>query len=431
MTNSTVRLTLCGCVICCSALTRAELVPLGDEELSAMSGQAFITIDEPDPIVQDTTTYKYTRINLGMDIEAILTADELVLGKYQDERDITNSGADIDMRDLALGKYFDPHDYYQVNSQGDIVYGGDGYPKPDPSKFPVNPATGQQYEMSDAGAPMPFSIKDPYIEFAFKEEDGVQSIAGFRLGFGGASGAFTTDIASLSGNLDVIIEDTAQALGTQDPDGFFGILLKYVAPLLLGDSKLSTRAVLQQGPDDPNPGQKLDYRATHIGVEDGTNFRVDASDVGVLNWFLLKTSMDLFAPPDTGATTSCTSRNWLGSCTGGDIDLYTSDCQVAGIETCFPLNKYQTLDIGNGEEARGMFLGVQVEQLPWRSDVFIPADPSDPLTDGEYVEGIMNAGKGFYLNIPTGGINLDLKQAVNNGLPRHSTRYTDASLGLF
>jgi hypothetical protein len=424
-------LVLASCVIGCSDLVYAELTPLDDNELSDYSGQAFITIDEPDPVVQDTTTYKYTRINLGMDIEAILNVDELVLGRYDDERDITGAGADIDMRNVALGKYFNPHDYYEVNRRGDIVYGSDGLPKPDPSKFPINPETGRQFTYSDKGAPMPFAIRDPYIEFAFKEENGVQSIAGFRLGFGGAKGAFTTDIAALSGNLDVVIEDTAGALGSQDPDGFFGLLLKYVAPALLGDSKLSTRAILQQGPNDPNPGQALDYRATHIGVEDGTNFRVDASDVGALNWLLLKASVDLFAPPETGAQTECTSTGLFGTCTGGNIDLFTNGCDVAGIETCFPLSKYQTLDIGNGSEAEGMFLGVQVESLPWRTDVFVPADPNDPLTTGEYVKGIMSAGKGFYLNIPTGGINLDLKEAVNNGLPRHSTKYTDASLGLF
>ena len=78
-----------------------------------------------------------------------------------------------------------------------------------------------------------------------------------------------------------------------------------------------------------------------------------------------------------------------------------------------------------------MFLGAQTETLPWRTDVFVPFDPDNPLTTGEYVQGIMQAGKGFYLNIPTGGINLDLKEAVNNGLPRNTTRYTDASLGLF
>ena len=411
---------------------QAELMPLDDDFLSEYTGQAFITIDEPESVTQGSTTYKYTRINLGMDIETILNIDELVLGRYDDPRDVTNSGADIDMRDVALGKYFNPHDYYEVNRSGDIVYGRDGLPKPDPDKFPINPETGQQFTMSDAGAPMPFEINDPYIEFAFKEEGGVRSVAGFRLGFGGAKGAFTTDIASLSGNLDVTIQDDAQALASQDPDGFFGVLLKYLGPTLLGDSDVSARAILQQGPDDPNPGQALDYRATHIGIEDGTNFRVDASDVNGFNWFLLKAAIALFAPSDAQAEVQdCNRSGDPCSGSGGLIDLHTQGCDLIGIETCFPLSKYQTLDVGNGDRARGMFLGAQAEDLPWRTDVFVPVDPDNPLTEGEYVEGLMTAGKGFYLNIPTGGINLDLKEAVNNGLPRHATRYTDASLGLF
>lgn len=423
------------CIACCLSVfwlnAQAELMPLDDDSLSEYTGQAFITIDEPESVSQGSTTYKYTRINLGMDIETILNIDELVLGRYDDPRDVTNSGADIDMRDVALGKYFNPHDYYEVNRSGDIVYGRDGLPKPDPDKFPINPETGQQFTMPDSGAPMPFEINDPYIEFAFKEEGGVRSVAGFRLGFGGAKGAFTTDIASLSGNLDVTIQDDAQALASQDPDGFFGVLLKYLGPVLLGDSDVSARAILQQGPDDPNPGQALDYRATHIGIEDGTNFRVDASDVNGFNWFLLNVAVGLFAPSDAQAEITDCSDTDQCSGSGGLIDLHTQGCDLIGIETCFPLTKYQTLDVGNGDRARGMFLGAQTEDLPWRTDVFVPVDPDNPLTEGEYVEGLMTAGKGFYLNIPTGGINLDLKEAVNNGLPRHATRYTDASLGLF
>lgn len=411
--------------------SQAQMVPIEDEALSGYTGQAFITIDEPDPIVQDTTRYKYTRINLGMDIETILTQDEVKLGVYDDPRDITGTGVDIHMTDLGLGTYFNPHDYFQVDSNGDIVYGSDGLPKPDSSRFPINPKTGQQFTAADAGAPMPFQIKDPYVEFAFKEENGVQSLAGMRVGYGGAKGVMTSNMLSMTGNQDVIISDTAKALGTQNPEGFFGFLLKYVSPLLLGDSTLATRAVLQQGPNDPNPGQKLDYRATHIGVEDGYKFVTKAQDVGVFNWFLLKTSMDLFAPPETGAETVCTTRNSLGSCTGGDINLYTNGCELVGMDTCFPLTKYQSIDVGNGDFARGMFLGIQAEDVPWRTDVFVSDNITDPTVPGEYVEGVMTAAQGVYMNIPTGGIQLDLKEATTYGLPRQTTRYTDVSLGLF
>jgi hypothetical protein len=341
-----------------SSASLAELNPLSDEELSEYSGQAFITFDKPDSVVHMGEEFTYTRINFGLEIETILNIDELVLGRYEDDRDITGAGADIDMSNVALGKYFNPHDYYEVNRSGDIVYGSDGLPKPDPSKFPVNPETGRQFTENDAGALMPFKAENPYIEFAFKEVEGVQSIAGARLGFGGAQGTFSTDIRSLSGNLDVTIEDNAQALASQDPDGFFGALLKYLGPALLGDSKLSTRAILQQGPNDPSPGQALNYRAQHIGVEDGANFRVDAEDVGSLNWLLLDAAITLFAPNDAQASTTCTDRNWLGACSGGIIDLHTQGCDLIGIETCFPLSKYQSLDIGNGDMARGMFFGV-------------------------------------------------------------------------
>ena len=220
-------------------------------------------------------------------------------------------------------------------------------------------------------------------------------------------------------------------MGTQDTEGFFGKILEILGPVLLGNSPISTEAILQQGPNDPNPGQALDYRATHIGVETGDNFRVDAGDVGFLSWTAVDLAISLLAPADANASTTCTSNGLFGVCTGGNIDLHTEGCELIGIDTCFPLDKYQSLDIGNGEEARGAFLGIQTEEVPWRTDVFVSTDPSNPIAEGEYVEGIMRAGQGFYLNIPTGGINIDLKEAVNNGIPRQTTRYTDASLGLF
>ena len=429
--NNTLKVFKGALLVACSSLANGQLIAIEDEELSHYSGQAFITIDQPESITEGASTFKYTRINMGMDIETIMTQDEVKLGAYDDQRDITGTGVDIHMTDVGFGTYFNPHDYFRVNSSGDIVYGSDGLPVPDPSKFPINPATGEQFTYDDVGAPMPFHIKDPYVEFAFKEEGGVQSLAGMRIGYGGAKGIMTSNMLSMTGNQDVIISDTAAALGTQDPDGFFGFLLKYVSPLLLGDSTLATRAVLQQVPDDPNPGQALDYRATHIGVEDGYKFVTKAQDVGVFNWFLLKTSMDLFAPAETGAETVCTTTNALGSCTGGDINLYTSGCELVGMDTCFPLTKYQSIDVGKGDYANGMFLGVQAEDVPWRTDVFVSDNITDPTVPGEYVEGVMRAAKGFYMNIPTGGVRLDLKEATTYGLPRQTTRYTDASLGLF
>ena len=127
----------------------------------------------------------------------------------------------------------------------------------------------------------PFRILDPYLEFAFDENG---DASGVRLGFGKAKGWLSGDILSLTGNLDISIEDTAAGLAYAGPNCssgayscLLGYLLKGLGPVLLGDSKFSLMPSLST----------LRVSRTQSGAPwwdvGGTPLTVDAT--GELNWF--------------------------------------------------------------------------------------------------------------------------------------------------
>lgn len=86
------------------------------------------------------------------------------------------------------------------------------------------------------GQIVPFEGVNPYFEIS--QDNG--ELVGFRLGFEQARGTLSGDFSSLSGNIGLKIDDGS---GT------------------LKDAKLLDSA-----------GAATDYRATHIGLDDGTNF---------------------------------------------------------------------------------------------------------------------------------------------------------------
>src|SRR5690554_3830614 len=81
--------------------TIAGLDPISDEEMSEVTGQAFLSVDRnyhPDP----SKNTAYTRVNLGMDIEIQTNVDVLEIGRY--ERDGEKSGtSDVLIENFGLG----------------------------------------------------------------------------------------------------------------------------------------------------------------------------------------------------------------------------------------------------------------------------------------------------------------------------------------
>lgn len=79
----------------------AELRPISDQQMSEVTGQAFVSVDRQyHPDANDNTAY--TRINLGMDIDIQTNVDVLEMGRY--ERDGEKPGtSDVYIEDFALG----------------------------------------------------------------------------------------------------------------------------------------------------------------------------------------------------------------------------------------------------------------------------------------------------------------------------------------
>ena len=133
-----------------------------EHELSQTTGQAFINVDRLQTARNSSNELiDTTKITLGLDIKTSVNADLLDLGNYERNG---SAGSDIRINDFALGR---------IDSDGKIV---------------------------------PFEISDPFIELAFDTDaTGKENLIGLRLGFGGAKGALSGNIESLTGKINIDI----------------------------------------------------------------------------------------------------------------------------------------------------------------------------------------------------------------------------------
>ncbi len=372
-----------------TSTTMAELKAINDSELSEITGQASISIDENSYAAADSNI-KYMRINLGMDIETQLNADILELGKY--ERDDPNGevrGADIIIEDFALGTIYDSS-YFNENPKMAIPLKSDG------SRY------------SD-GEIVPFKISDPFIEFALDKTTGEP--VGVRIGLGEAEGQLSGLIKSLTGNLNIDILDQGEGLKEASSNGnFFDKLVVLLAPYLTSGDPLESKAVLLDAQGNPDP-----IRATMAGVPNGEKFII--KDTSALTRFAIWA---------LGPTLSSDVE-----IDGKDVIMTVQDCAVIGINTCFDLEQFQTLSIGkitegsdgkrylSGSET-GSFLSFQSQDLKWLKDV---------KNTNPNASQFIKATQGSYLNIPN-GLTLNLKESLD-GIPRARTEYIDRGVGLF
>ena len=325
----------------------AQLVPLAESELSDMTGQAFINLD-----YTSSGDLDFTKVTLGLDVKTSLNADLLELGRY------TRSGetdpSDIRIKDFALGG---------IDSNGDFL---------------------------------PFEIKDPFIELAFENNAGKQDLVGVRLGFGGAKGALSGTIESLTGNVNVDIKDTAAGLSASD--NFLG----EVAAVLLANSPISTKAQLVN-----SSGEKDRIRASLIGIPNDDAFNIYAG-TGFFDGFE-RIALSLI---DALPQTTCVRHSW-GACS--QLALIAQGCEALGIGVCFDLKKYNTLDVGKKKNdgsgtfdfAEGLFLGFQTKPITWKD-----GSTTTPTESGAF------------LNVPNGGLEVTLEQAFK-GTDRIRTKYVD------
>lgn len=219
------------CALFFVQVSYAQLVPIAEQELSDMTGQAFINIDHTDNL----TGTDFTKFTFGLDIKTSLNADLLELGKYERAGELSGS-ADLRITDFALG---------HIDSSGSIV---------------------------------PFEIEDPFIELAFEEDvAGKQNLVGVRLGFGGALGKLSGNIESLTGNIDVKLLGRAEPV--RDAAGWF--LAGLMGAAGIGDNRILTgNAVLV----DKDTGLSDPIRGRTVGMLNGDELTC-ASGGCIIDWF--------------------------------------------------------------------------------------------------------------------------------------------------
>ena len=378
----------------------ADLEPISDSAMSDVTGQAFVSVDRtyhPD----ESQNTAYTRVNLGMDIDIQTNVDVLELGRYEREGEREGS-SDLLIEDFALG-YINNQAYYDDNPAAARQYKPDGTPYAE-------------------GEIVPFHISNPFFEFAFDED--TNEVVGVRLGFGESMGMLSGTIKSLTGNINVDIIDTGQGLENAESNGnLFDQLVGFLTPVLAGASPLMTKARLLEGPDSPNAGEPDPIRAQYIGVPNGEEFVLEGVSGGVASIISL-ISGTLSSELYTRGNCSL-----FGEC---DVVVVAQNCEVLGIEACFPLEQYNSFPVGEvetfGEDDRritgpqeGMFLSFQTKDLDWVEDVRNSAPGSDDF---------IRATSGAFFNIPNGAVELNLNEALN-GIQRQRTEYIDRGRGLF
>ncbi|MCP1602663.1 DUF6160 family protein [Pseudomonas citronellolis] len=324
------RLLLASVLLCLAGGANAELRALSDSQLSDVTGQAFINL-----ATDAAAGINYTRLNIGATVETQLNMNKLQLGLYDRAGEAANS-ADISINNFALGT--------------------------------VNNQTGQIN---------PFTIVDPYVEFAY---DG-NKMVGVRIGFNQAKGVLSGDIQSLTGNIPVHIKGTADAIYNKATVGqqlLLGLAGIYRSSTVEADAGLVTSG----GASDP-------VRGTYAGMTNGSQL---------------------------DCTNGCVPL-WTDIVTG----LFTSNnCAILGITTCFKLSQFQSLPVGDLSQAglagaaKGFFISLQSQDVQWRD-----------MDTGQMITAL----KGAFMNMPkyrdangnlVSPINIDFNQAFN-GIPRQDT----------
>jgi hypothetical protein len=243
---------------------------------------------------------------------------------------------------------------------------------------------------------VPFEIKDPFIELAFEDNAGKQDLVGIRLGFGGAKGVLSGSIQSLTGNVNIQIRDTASGLSNADNG------LADLTAALLGNSPIEADAVLVN-----SDGSANNIRATEVGIVNGESFDIVPTSGG--DKFVLWLAAGL----GIGGL-DCVDNGFF-SC--GRAEITANNCAAAGIDVCFDLNTYNSLDVGKKNNdgsfdfSEGLFLGFQTKQITW-----IDGNTSTQATAGAF------------LNVPNGGLEVTLEQALL-GTDRVRSRYIDPYFG--
>ncbi|MDU9399865.1 DUF6160 family protein [Pseudomonas sp. zfem003] len=199
---------------------QAQMQALDDDQLSTITGQAFINLT-----TDANAGINYTRVNFGVDVDTQLNIKKLQLGQYNRAGEAAGS-SDILINNFALGT---------VNADNTIN---------------------------------PFKVSNPFVEFAYSGNQ----VVGVRIGFGEAKGILSGDIQSLTGNIPVHIKGTGEAIYNKADVG------QRLALFLAGVYRSSTveadaNLVSSGGTADP-------VRGTMAGIKNGEGLNCTAGCAG-------------------------------------------------------------------------------------------------------------------------------------------------------
>jgi len=379
------------------SLPVCSLEAISDREMAGVSGQAFITIDASSysgGSGEWAGDYEFTKVNLGLDIETLLTVDELKVGEF--ERTVGENGT-VPKTDENGNPIIE--NGVAVAHDADLIIQNFGLGRVTNYQDAVNADIEE------------FRIRDPYIELAYKIEGGVRKIAGVRIGFSEARGWLSGDLISLTGNLNGRIEGPASIVYEQNCDSAFDSFqcfelsiageTQLVSTIDLVDGALGTAGYSYgagpetnedgevQNPDSPYLNESYLKRASWAGVPAGRSFAAPGE------------ALEFIIPALTGS----------------------ENCEVTGTPACFPLTNFQSVYIGNesvsledGGGATGAFISLQTTSVPWKD-----------LSGVEGADRVLTQ-RGAFLNLAKfesdNGVqyplNLDLFSATN-GTPREAT----------
>ncbi|MCP5162469.1 MAG: hypothetical protein H6999_02025 [Hahellaceae bacterium] len=416
---------------CASTSLFAQLQSMDDRELSAVTGQAYIAVDQT--VNPNNANVSYTRVSYGMDIETQLNAETVELGKYHrwenhptnpalngtacytcngTEQGLEKNSADILIENLSLG-YINNADYRDKYKSVPIQVKGF-----DSRGRVINYA---ENEIA------PFLIKNPYLEFAYDEVS--HEMIGVRIGFGEAKGMLSGNILSLTGAIDVDIRDGVEGLSSarQKQDGnLIEEALTLLTPLLVAGGELSAQAALVDDNGELDP-----VRSSNIGMPNGSEFKIEGADPIAAAAVPLLSNVGLIGSDSRSEFVSLFGCGLFNLLSCYNIYIESDNCVMLGIPTCFPLTNFQTMPVGKVEEingrqyltdtVEGLFLSFQSKSVAWSTAANLNASQH-----GSFV----NAPSGAFLNLPTGSVKVNLSE-VYNGISGQRREYIDRGVGMF
>lgn len=356
------------------------LEAISDREMAEVAGQAFIAINDSDynnGAGEWAGNYEFTKVNLGLKAETLVNVGELKLGKF--DRTAYQDGT-MPMTD----------------ANGNVIYSSGQPAVYDTDLILENFALGRVDNYTDGAAAeiVPFVISNPYLELAYKIENGERRVAGLRLGFANAQGDLSADIISYTGKLEGEVRGGADtAYDKTYPNGCGFLDLNCYALAIAGGTEIYSNIEPVDGSTGngaPNLGVQYLKRASWFGVRNNNTFKSD----------------------ETGLVASL-----IPSLTE------SSNCKVLGdVDSCFPSTIYQSIYIGDKDtdfetgSAKGLFVSIQTESVPWEDLSEVPG------TDRVLTQ------RGAFLNIAryqSGGVTkyplyLTLEEGVY-GTPRVAT----------